>query len=190
MTPAALREHYRAVAAGSPLPVIVYQVPPSNSTLDLPAGLVAELSRSANVVGMKDSRGRLDLLGDLAEAVPASFQLLVGSGAHLYAALEIGAVGGILAVANFAPRETAAIFEAFVEGRVAEAGRLQERVGALHRAVVGSFGAPGVKMALDLLGRRGGPPRPPLRGLRSKARTQVRTALAEAGLLDTRDSDF
>ena len=182
MTPGVLARHYRAVADASPVPVILYQVPLRFGTLDLPTGLVAELSKHPNVVGIKDSRGVLELVGELVDASADGFQVLVGNGALLYAALEVGAVGGILGVANLAPGPSARIVSAFREGRTAEAGRLQERVGPLHKAVVGGMGVPGVKAGLDLLGLRGGDPRPPLEAADEKARRAVADALARAGL--------
>jgi 4-hydroxy-2-oxoglutarate aldolase len=185
MTPEALALHYRRVADQCPVPVIVYQVPLRLSTLDLPTGLVAELSHHENIIGVKDSRGALDLVGELVEACRTGFQVLVGNGALLYAALETGAVGGILGVANLMPGASAGITEAFTAGRTAEAGRLQERIGPLHNSVVGGLGVPGVKAALDLLDLRGGDPRPPLRPLREGDVDTVRTALRRAGLETT-----
>ncbi|MGD2067998.1 MAG: dihydrodipicolinate synthase family protein [Gemmatimonadota bacterium] len=187
MTPEALATHYRHVADESPVPVIVYQVPPKFATLDLPTGLVCELSGHENVVGIKDSRGVLELVGELVDGCRAGFQVLVGNGALLYAALEVGAVGGILGVANLAPRASAAIVDAFTEGRTSEAGRLQERVGPLHKSVVGGMGVAGVKAALDALGSRGGDPRPPLRPLDEAGRGVVEEALRRAGLLQQPD---
>lgn len=184
MTPEALRLHYRAVADASPVPVILYQVPLRLSTLDLPTGLVAELAQHANVVGIKDSRGRLELVGDLVEAARGhAFQVLVGNGALLYAALEAGAVGGILGVANLAPVDCVALFEAWRAGRGSEAGRLQERVGPLHQAIVGGMGVPGVKRTLDLLDMAGGDPRSPLRPLPEAAHEKLRELLIEHGLV-------
>lgn len=183
MTSEALATHYRSVADASPVPIILYQVPLRFSTLDLPTGLVVELSHHENVVGIKDSRGDLTLVGDLVEACADGFQVLVGNGAILYAALEIGAVGGILGVANLAPAASAGIVKSFRGGRAAQAGRLQERVGPLHKAVVGRFGVPGVKAGLDMLELRGGDPRPPMLPLGEAKRSEVREALERAGLL-------
>lgn len=183
MTPAVVRDHYRAVADASPLPVIVYQVPLRFCTLDLATGLVAELSAHEKIVGIKDSRGDLQIVGQLVEQCRGDFQVLVGSGSKLYGSLEVGAVGGILGVANMAPAEAAALHQAFADGRTGEAGRLQEKIGPVHNAVVAGLGVPGVKAALDLLGYRGGPPRPPLRPLSEKDRDQVRASLEQAGLL-------
>lgn len=183
MTPGVVRDHYRKVADASPLPVIIYQVPLRFSTLDLSTGLVAELSAHDNVVGIKDSRGDLEIVGQLVDQCRSGFQVLVGSGSKLYGSLEVGAVGGVLGLANLAPAETAALHRAFVDGRAAEAGRLQEKVGPVHNAVVAGMGVPGVKAGLDLLGLRGGPPRPPLQPLSEKGRDEVRAALERAGLL-------
>lgn len=183
MSPEALREHYLAVADASPVPVLVYQAPLRMNTLDFPTGLVAELSNHPNIVGIKDSRGKLDLVGDLVSHCRQDFQVLVGSGALLYPALEVGAVGGIVGVANFAPGASGGLFQAFRSGRSSEAGRLQQRIGPLHNEIVGGTGVPGVKAALDLLGYRGGDPRPPIRPLSEVGKARVREVLERGGLL-------
>jgi len=183
MTPEALREHYLAVAAASPIPVIVYQAPLRMSTLDFPTGLVAELSNHENIVGIKDSRGKLELMGELVEQCQSGFQVLVGSGALLYPAMEVGAVGGIVAVANMAPGPSGELFQAYKAGRSSEAGRLQQLIGPIHNDIVGGIGVPGVKVALDFVGLSGGDPRPPIRPLPEKGRDEVRKVLVRAGLL-------
>jgi 4-hydroxy-2-oxoglutarate aldolase len=183
MTPEVLRDHFVTVAEASPVPVILYQVPLHLSTLDLPNGLIAELSRHPNIIGIKDSRGKLDLVGELVEICDDGFQVMVGNGAILYAALEIGAVGGIMAVAGLAPAESAGIHRAFAAGQTAEAGRLQEIVAPVHKAVVGGMGVPGVKAAMDLLGYRGGAPRAPLRPFPESRMDELRGVLDAAGLL-------
>jgi 4-hydroxy-2-oxoglutarate aldolase len=183
MTPEALREHYLAVADASPVPVIVYQAPLRMSTLDFPTGLVAELSNHENIVGIKDSRGKLELMGELVQQCKSGFQVLVGSGALLYPAMEVGAVGGIVAVANMAPGPCGELFQAYKAGRGSEAGRLQQQIGPIHNDIVGGIGVPGVKVALDLLGYAGGDPRPPIRPLPEKGREYVREVLVQNGLL-------
>lgn len=186
LTPDALRDHFVAVAEASPVPVILYQVPPAYAGVDLVAGLVAELSRHPNIVGIKDSTGDLKTLGSLVETCGDSFQVLVGSGGVFYGALEVGACGGILGVAVLAPHECTEIQRLRAEGLPAEAGALQERITPVHKAIIGGLGVPGVKAALDLLGMVGGPPRAPLKPLREKERAVVREALERAGLLDVK----
>lgn len=188
MTPEVLRTHFEAVAEASPVPVILYQVPLRFSTLDLATGLVVELSRHENVVGIKDSRGDLELVGVLADQCASGFQVLVGNGAALYASLELGAVGGVLGVANLAPGACAEMVAAFRRGEHERAGRLQERVGPVHQEVVAGMGVPGVKAGLDLLELHGGAPRPPLRPVDEGGRRRVEEALRGAGLLPSVDT--
>jgi 4-hydroxy-2-oxoglutarate aldolase len=183
MSPDVLRDHYRAVADAAPLPVLLYQCPLRLSTLEFPTGLVAELSSHPNIVGIKDSRGNLELLGELVEQTQEGFQVLVGSGALLYGALVTGAVGGILAVAAMAPAESAEIYGAFTSGRSAAAGSIQERIAPVHNGIVGGMGVPGVKAAMDLLGLRGGAPRPPLGPLPEARMGELRQILDDADLL-------
>ncbi len=182
MTPDVLRDHYCAVADASRTPVVVYQVPTRLSTLDFPSGLVTELAKHENVVGIKDSRGKLELVGELVTSTEPGFQVIVGSGSLLYASLEAGAAGGILAVANLAPRECVRIYERFCAGDSEGAGAAQEIVAPLHDGIVGGMGVPGVKRGLDLLGYRGGAPRLPLRPLTEKRRGELTALLAAAGL--------
>jgi 4-hydroxy-2-oxoglutarate aldolase len=182
MTPEVLLRHYRAVADASPVPVLVYQVPLRLSTLEFPAGLIAELSRHQNIVGIKDSRGKLDLVAELVEATGDDFQVLVGSGAILYGGLEVGAVGGIVAVGLMACAEAAEISVAYAAGRTAEAGRIQERIAPVHNGIVGGMGVPGVKAALDVLGLHGGVPRAPLAPAPAAQIEEIRAILARAEL--------
>lgn len=184
MSPEALARHYRTVADASPVPVIVYQVPLRLSTLEFPTGLVAELSKHPNIVGIKDSRGNLDLVGELVEQCAAGFQVVVGAGSILYGGLELGAVGGIVAVGLMAAAEAAEISVAFYEGRKADAGRLQERIGPVHTQIVGGMGVPGLKAAMDMLGLHGGSPRPPLLAVAEARREEIRGVLETAGLLE------
>ena len=183
MSPEVLARHYRAVADASPVPVLIYQMPLRLSTLEFPTRLIAELAKHPNIVGIKDSRGQLGLLAELVEACGDDFQVLVGSGALLYGALEIGAVGGIVAAGLMAPAEAAEISVAFREGRSADAGRRQEQIAPVHNEIVGGMGAPGIKVALDMLGLRGGDPRLPLAPLAEARVEEVRKILDDASLL-------
>ncbi len=162
MKPDVLFDHFAAVADASPVPVLVYQVPPKFATLVFPDDLIARLAEHENIVGLKDSRGDLDGLRRWVEITPDDFEVLVGNGALLLDALDAGAAGGILGVANVAPAECAMLASAHAAGRRAEAEAMRDVVAPLHIGIVGGMGVPGVKAALDRLGRHGGSPRPPL----------------------------
>jgi len=181
MTADALRLHFWEVADASPVPVLLYHVP-KFIPVDLVPDLVGELIRHHNIVGIKDSSGDTQNLGDLCNVCGGEATVLVGAGTHLYAGLEIGARGGIIAVGLLAPEESTELYESFRAGRANEAGRLQERIGPLHKSVVAGTGVPGVKYALDRLGFAGGPSRPPLLPPDEATCATIREALTHAGL--------
>jgi 4-hydroxy-2-oxoglutarate aldolase len=178
----ALLDYYRAVADASPVPVLLYHIP-KYTKVTLEAGFVAELMRHPNVAGLKDSSGDIKRFADFTTACDANCRLFVGNGALLYTALELGAAGGILAVADFAPALCAELVREFRAGNTQQAGRIQSRLTPLHKEIVAAFGAVGVKAALDLLGWAGGVPRAPLRALSDKERGQVARVMQEAGVL-------
>jgi 4-hydroxy-2-oxoglutarate aldolase len=184
MTPEAIRAHFLEVADRSPVPLILYHVP-KFVPVELAPELAARLVEHENIIGIKDSSGDLKNLGALGEACAGRAAVLVGSGAHLYAGLEIGATGGILAVGLLATERCCHVFDAWRSGRTMAAGAAQEALGPLHRTVVVSAGVPGVKHALDLLGLCGGPLRAPLRPPGARTRARVEAALVRAGLLET-----
>src|SRR6266581_4140558 len=173
VSPASLADYYRAVADASPVPVLVYNIP-KYTHLPIAAGLLRQLAAHANIVGVKDSSGDAKNLAAYRDAAP-EWSVFVGSGSLLYAALELGCDGGILAVACFAAALCAQVFAAFRAGDREGAGRLQERLAPLDREVVGKLGPAGVKAAMDAVGGGlyGGPVRPPLAPVAASDREQV-----------------
>ena len=184
MTQETLTRHYRAVADASPVPVLIYQVPLRLSTIEFSTDLVATLSDHPNIIGIKDSRGEIDLLVELVEQSVDGFQVLTGNGSVLYPALGIGAVGGIVAVGLMAADQAANISVAFQAGRLEEAERLQEQIAPVNQSIVGGMGVPGIKAALDLLGFSGGFPRPPLAPVSELGIEEIKGILETADLLE------
>jgi 4-hydroxy-2-oxoglutarate aldolase len=179
---AAMLDHFRAVADASPVPVLLYHIP-KYTKVTLEPGFIAELTRHPNVAGVKDSSGDIKRFADYTSACDSGCCLFVGNGALLYTALELGAAGGILGIADFAPALCAELVREFRAGNTQQAGRIQARLSPLHKEIVAAYGAVGVKAALELLGWAGGPPRAPLRGLGDRERQHVARVMQEAGIL-------
>jgi 4-hydroxy-2-oxoglutarate aldolase len=181
MTHAALAVHYAAIADTSPVPVVLYNIP-KYMHFALPPALVAELARHENIVGIKDSSGDLDLLGGYLEAQSESFSVLTGNGATFRRALEMGARGGILAVALIATNLALEVYTAMSQGTGSSVDQVQERLGTLSTRVVSELGVPGVKAALDRIGLTGGPVRPPLQPLAGEDLGRIAELLRQAEL--------
>lgn len=177
MTEEVLRAHYRRVADESPLPVILYNIP-KYMHFALSAELVAELAQHGNVIGIKDSSGVLDMLKGFLKAQSPTFSVLTGSGSGLQAGLEAGARGGILAVSLFAAGFALEVLEAVRGGEPERAAKAQARLKPMADVIVAKLGVPGVKAAMEAVGKVGGTPRMPLLPLEAAGRAEVAAALA------------
>ena len=182
MTAAALIGHFSAVADHSPIPILLYSVP-KFTHLNLAPETVAELSAHPNIIGIKDSSGNVNQLGEYLNVVQPEFKVLVGSAGAFLGALSLGCAGGILALANVAPRACVEIQTLVEQGDVARARRLQLDMIPVNRAVTATYGIAGLKAALDMLGYYGGPPREPLLPLGGPDRDALKAILQKAGLL-------
>jgi 4-hydroxy-2-oxoglutarate aldolase len=183
MNPQTLINHYRVIADASPIPVILYNMPAA-SGIDLDAATVIALAQHPNIVGIKDSSGNVAKFADIVRAVHPDFSVIAGSGGYFYPALCVGAKGTVAALANVAPRECVALYDAFRAGRHDEARALQLRLVPLNQAITTRWNVPGLKAALDALdGYYGGPPRLPLRPLGEEDRAALRKIMQETGVI-------
>jgi 4-hydroxy-2-oxoglutarate aldolase len=177
MTCDAFVRHYTAVADASPVPILLYNFT-AVTGVDLPVAAALRLAEHPNVVGMKESNGDIGKVAELASSAPPSFQVLTGSTTVLYAALSVGAVGGILAVSGLLPDACVRLFEMTKAGRHGDALALQRRLAPIARLLGPVYGVPGLKAALSLEGYDVGGPRPPLVPLPEADRTVLREAIA------------
>jgi 4-hydroxy-2-oxoglutarate aldolase len=182
MTPHSLVHYYQAVAEASPIPVVLYNVP-KFTHVDMDAATIARAARHPNIVGIKDSGGNITKLGDVVRLTDPDFQVLAGSAGFFFAGLALGAVGGVLALANVAPEQCIDIHRLFKAGRWDEAAELQRHMIPVNAAVTAGFGIAGLKAALDMLGYHGGPVRSPLLDLTESQRRALREVLAKGELL-------
>ncbi len=182
MDAAGLSHYYQAVADASPIPVSIYNMP-ANTNVDMSAELLVKLSQHPNIAGLKDSSGNLAKLGEVIRFARPGFQVLAGSAGFLYPALCLGAVGGVLALANIGPQQCCDIVSLFKFGKHEDARELQLRMIVPNSAVTARFGVPGLKAAMDMVGYYGGPPRSPLLPLGDAQKETLRRILVEAGII-------
>jgi 4-hydroxy-2-oxoglutarate aldolase len=181
MTADAFVQHYTAVADASPVPVLLYNFT-AVTGVTLPIDAVAVLSRHPNIVGMKESGGDVLRMGDLVAATPDDFRVLAGSPSTFHPSLCVGATGGILALGSVAPEACVQLFELTGAGRHDEARALQQQLLPLAKLLGATYGVPGLKAALRLVGCDTGWPRPPLMPLGQTAVSELADALASLGV--------
>jgi len=182
MTDEALFQFYSTVADRIPIPALLYNVP-KFTHLNLSAGLVSRLSRHPNIVGIKDSSGNVNLLGQYLNNSESDFNVLVGTAGVLFTGLALGCVGGIVAMANVAPEACVKILEFVNQQKFEKARQLQLQMLPVNNAVTITYGISGLKTAMDMLGYFGGDPRLPLLPATKQEREAVREILLQAALL-------
>jgi len=183
MTKEALIQYFHTVAQASPIPVIIYNIPACTG-IDLSAETVTAIAEHENIIGIKDSGGNVVKMGEIRRLAGPDFQVLAGSASFLLPALSVGAVGGILALANIAPVECLAIRQHFLDNEWEQARELQVRMIPVNTAVTRGWGVPAVKAAMDMLGMYGGPPRAPLLPLSEDTEQELRTILIEGKVME------
>lgn len=183
MKPAAYVKFFFAVADKTNIPVIIYNVPKFTG-VDIEAETVAQLAKHPNIVGIKNSAENLRQTAELISLTGENFSTITGTGSVLYTSLTVGAVGGILALANIAPNECVKIQKLVEEGNHTEALKLQQRMLPVNKAITAKYGVAGLKAALDMLGYFGGEPRSPLSSLQKNEEENLKQILINAGLLN------
>jgi len=183
-----LVRHYFDVADASPVPILVYNMP-GNTGIDMTAAMIITMASHPNIAGLKESGGNVVKMGEVLRNVKPEFQVLAGGAGFLLPALAMGAIGGILASANIAPRHCVNIYNAFMKGEVDRARHLQQAIIALNAAVTSRWGVPALKAAMDQVGLWGGHVRRPLLPFREEMRQQLLTLLGDNEVLLFKETD-
>lgn len=177
----ALDEYVHAAGPGSGLPFVL-----ETAGGPLPTRLLDGLADHPGLVGIEETSLDLDRFDLLVQRYGARIPIIAGSEDVLGFTLLLGAAGLMTATPNFAPGFMQALCAAAAAGDAARTLDLYRRLRRYRRLFEPELRA-GVPMfvtytkaALELLGHRAGPPRPPLRRLRPGELEALRAILREA----------
>jgi 4-hydroxy-tetrahydrodipicolinate synthase len=176
--------HYRAVAASTPLPVLIYNIPQTTKVM-ISAEVVRGIAEIENVVGIKDSSGdwtqALKLLLYLRD--DPGFSVLFGSVQIAGPAILFGAEGAVTGIGNVDPARTVRLYEAASQGRIEETYAAQKEIQGLMRIL--SFGGSiaCLKTALELMGVCAAHVTQPFQTVAEENRSRIAGVLREYALL-------
>jgi 4-hydroxy-tetrahydrodipicolinate synthase len=177
-----LYDHYKAIAASTRLPVLLYSNP-GRTGVQISVELAARLAQLDNVAGIKDSSGDLSVTAAFIAATPATFRVFAGRDTLVFATVLYGGAGAVAASGNVAARQLVRVYEACRAGDTALARSAQAELAPLRAAFsLGTFPAV-IKEALLMTGLDAGPCRRPVGPLSAEARAQLRKVLGNLGLL-------
>lgn len=177
-----LLAHFRAVAGGTGLGILLYDIPARTGRKIDHATLLA-LAATPNIVGVKDAVGDVQGVARLVAQAPDGFEVYCGNDADTLPWLAVGAVGVISVASHVAGPRMAEILDAFWSGDPARAQELNAGLIGVYDALNVTANPIPVKAAMELLGQPAGPPRLPLVEATPDEVAVVRSALRSAGLV-------
>jgi 4-hydroxy-tetrahydrodipicolinate synthase len=176
-----LFRHFSAIASGSRIPVLLYNVP-SRTAVDILPATVARLSKVPRIVGIKEAVGDTARFRELVASCAPGFKILSGDDLSARECIGVGAVGVISVTANVAPRAMADMVSAAVQGDRAAATQVDQRLVALHRNLFVESNPIPVKWAVARMGLIGDSIRLPLTPLSPEFHALVVESLFAAGI--------
>lgn len=183
---AGIEAHFRAVAAATALPVVMYDVPTRTGramTVDTIVRLATEVQ---TIVGLKDARGNPVEAARIVAGAPHDFDVYSGDGALTLALLAVGAVGVVGVCTHWSAGLHAEMIAAYGKGDVETAREINARLGPSFAVETGEgwVHTSAAKAALAALGQPAGPCRLPLPPPGDDVRAAVRRVLDGLGLTD------
>jgi 4-hydroxy-tetrahydrodipicolinate synthase len=174
--------HFRKIAESVDLPAILYNVP-GRTVADMSNDTILRLAQVPGIIGVKDATGNIARGSDLIRLAPKSFSIYSGDDPTAMALMFCGAKGNISVTANVAPRGMHQLCVAAMNGKVAEAVEINNKLLPLHNKLFVEPNPVPVKWAMAELGLIPSGIRLPLAPLGAEYHDIVRAALREAGVL-------
>jgi 4-hydroxy-tetrahydrodipicolinate synthase len=126
-TPDGLVAHYRAIAAATPLPIVVYNVP-GRTGCNVEPKTLARLAAIPTVVAVKEASGNVLQVSEVCRQLPDDFIVLSGDDALTLPIMAVGGHGVISVASNQIPGEMARLVELVEQGRLVDAQALNKRL--------------------------------------------------------------
>jgi len=177
--PRGIVEHFKAIAAASDKPIIVYNIP-QRVVVNIEPDTLIELAEIPSVEAVKQATEDLDQ----ARRITAETELALYAGSdHLvYPFLEVGGTGGVVVHGNIVPGRVKELIRLYNEGDTEGARKIDDELKPLVDALAVTINPIPVKAALNMLGHEVGGMRLPLVEATDDEIAEIRSGLERAGL--------
>lgn len=177
-----LYEHFKAIAEGVDLPVVLYNIPGRCAGEGLTPQTIAELYEHKNIVAIKEATGRLDQASQIASL--CDITILSGDDSLTLPLCSVGARGVVSVVANIVPKDVKALMQCINEGNYAKARELHFKLFELSKSMLSLSTNPiPVKAAMAMLGMIEDEIRLPMTHLDEDSCVKLKAALTDYGLM-------
>jgi 4-hydroxy-tetrahydrodipicolinate synthase len=171
-----LIEHFNAIANSINIPVILYNVP-SRTGLNILPKTALELSKTENIVAIKEASGNISQIAEIANLCGDNLQIYSGNDDQIVPILSLGGIGVISVLANILPKETHDIVINYLTGNISISRELQLKLLPLINALFVEVNPIPVKEALNILGYNVGKCRLPLTDMEEKNKEILKSIL-------------
>ncbi len=178
-----LYQHYKAIAAAVPLPIIVYSVQ-GRTGVNVEPSTLARLAKIENIVGVKEASGNISQMANVIHEVPPGFHVLSGDDSITIPLIALGGRGIVSVAANEIPAEMTQIAQACLRGDYETARQIQRRFLPLMNINFVESNPIPVKAAMGLMGLLDPVFRLPLVPPSSANLAKIEKVLESLGLLE------
>jgi 4-hydroxy-tetrahydrodipicolinate synthase len=178
-----LYQHFKAIADGVPLPIVLYNIP-GRTGVNIETSTLRRLADVENIVAVKEASGNISQMAAVAHAMPDGFDILSGDDAITIPLIALGGRGIVSVVSNEIPAEMTRLTHLAMEGDFAGARAIQRAwMPLMEMNFIESNPIP-LKTAMALMGLLHPVWRLPMTPPSPQTRAKVTAVLQSLGLLD------
>ncbi len=147
-----LYQHFKAIAAATKLPVVLYNVP-GRTGVNMMAQTTVRLANDCpNIVAIKEAAGSLEQGDEIIKNKPAAFDVISGDDALTFPMVACGAVGVISVIGNALPKEFSRMLRLEMKGEFESARKIHHKFTDLFNLLFVDGNPAGVKAMLHEMG--------------------------------------
>ncbi len=147
-----LYQHFKAIAAATSLPVVLYNVP-GRTGVNMKAETTVRLARDCkNIVAIKEASGNLEQVDEIIKNKPHDFDVISGDDSLTFPMVSCGAVGVISVIGNALPKEFSKMIRLQFRGEYEAARKIHHRFTDLFSLLFVDGNPAGVKAMLHEMG--------------------------------------
>ncbi len=176
-----LYQHFKAVAASSPLPLILYNVPGRTSKNMEPETTLALARNTGNIVAVKEAGNNVHQYLQLLKDKPDDFLVISGDDDLVLGTVLAGGAGVISVVAQAVPEKFTRMINLGLEGKSREAYEIHFELMDLTSAVFAENNPAGIKAVLNEMGLCSSGVRLPLVEASSELKLRIKEILSALG---------
>src|SRR6266480_4812250 len=157
-----LFRHFKAIADGTSLPIMLYNIPGRCGVDILPETVERLAKECRNIVSIKEASGSVERVGELRRRLPETFTILSGDDSLTLPFMAVGAAGVVSVASNLFPSEVCALVRACESADFKSASKLHRKLLPLFKDLFIEPNPVPVKTALGWRGAMSGEVRLPL----------------------------